>query len=60
VEQTVEFKNLIHGKAFDCHMDRWQRINNFLYDTNIWLSDPFKRFYEAELETQLSKYYVYE
>jgi hypothetical protein len=59
VEQTVEFKNLIHEKALDCHMDRWQRINKFLYDTNIWASDPFKRFYEAELETQLSKYYVY-
>lgn len=60
VEQTVEFKNLIHGKDIDLHMDRWRNINNFLYNPNIWSSDPFKRFYEAELETQLSKYYVYE
>jgi len=59
-EKTVEFKNLTHGKDIDRHMDRWQRINNFLYDPNIWSSNSFKRFYEAELETQLSKYYVYE
>lgn len=59
VEKTVEFKNLMYGKDTDCHMDRWQKINSFLYDTTIWSSNPFKRFYEAELETQLSKHYVY-
>jgi hypothetical protein len=49
----------MHGKAINHHMDRWKDVNNFLYNTNIWSSDPFKRFYEAEVETHLSKYYIY-
>ena len=59
VEKTTEFKNLVAISDIDKHMDRWQTVNKFLYDTNIWNSAPIKRFYEAEYEQQLSKYYVY-
>lgn len=60
VETTVEFRKLIENKNVDKHMERWKQINHFLYDSNIWNSDPFKRFYEAELEILLNKSYVYE
>jgi hypothetical protein len=59
VENTTEFKKLVNEKDLVKNMDRWQTINKFLYDKNIWNSAPTKRFYEAEYEQQLSKYYVY-
>lgn len=59
VENSVEFQSLVSCADLDRHMNRWREINNFLYDTNIWNSVPFQRFYEAEFENQLKKYYVY-
>lgn len=60
VETTPAFYNIIAGLSVDKHMDRWKKINNFLYNENIWGSDPVKRYYEAEYELNLQQYYVYE
>jgi uncharacterized protein involved in tolerance to divalent cations len=64
VENRKEFSSLIHNlnpaADINLHMDRWQALNKFLYDKDIWSSDPCQRFYEAELETQHNKFYVYE
>jgi hypothetical protein len=59
VETSTEFKNLMAGKDLDHHMDRWKSINKFLYATDIWKSNPVIRYYEAESEMLLQKYYVY-
>lgn len=60
VETTPEFLKLTQGLEINKHMDRWKALNYFLYDNNIWNSIAFQRFHEAEYETQLSKFYVYE
>ena len=60
VETSKEFLKLTNGLKIDKHMDRWKLINHFLYNDKIWNSTPYRRFYEAELETQLDRYYVYE
>jgi hypothetical protein len=60
VETSVEFLKLTQGAEVNKHMDRWKSINSFLYASNIWNSDPFLRFYEAESEFNLKKYYVYQ
>jgi hypothetical protein len=60
VETSSEFKNLLAGKEIDNHMARWKSINEFLYATDIWTSNPVTRYYEAESETLLQKYYVYQ
>ena len=59
VETSIEFLKLTQGVEVKKHMDRWKSINSFLYNGNIWNSDPFLRFYEAEFEFNLNKYYVY-
>jgi hypothetical protein len=59
VENSVEFQNLTALSDIGKHLDRWRKINSFLYDPSIWSSTAFQRFYEAELETCLNKYYVY-
>lgn len=60
VENSTEFQQLINYKTVDNHLERWKNINKFLYKDDIWNSVPFKRFYEAELECNLNKYYVYQ
>jgi hypothetical protein len=60
VENNPEFLELTKGLEIDKHMNRWKSLNYFLYDTNIWNSTAFRRLYEAEAETQLSKFYIYE
>jgi hypothetical protein len=59
-EMNSEFYKITSGLPVDRHMNRWKEINNFLYDEKIWDSDPVKRYYEAEYEVNLQKYYVYE
>jgi hypothetical protein len=41
------------------HLNRWQTVNNFLYQENIWQSTAAKRFYEAEYEVLSNQYYQY-
>jgi hypothetical protein len=60
VETGPEFLKLTQGLEINKHMERWKSLNYFLYDNEIWNSTAFRRFYEAELETQLSKFYIYE
>jgi hypothetical protein len=59
VENTQELQNLIDPADSNPHLIRWRNINKFLYNRDIWSSTAFQRFYEAELEVQLKKYYVY-
>jgi len=60
VETSTEFLKLTTGLDTTQHMDRWKKINYFLYNNELWNSTPFRRFYEAESETLLDRYYVYE
>ena len=60
VETSVGFEKLVDGFDFQEHMTRWKNINKFLYDSDLWNSVPVVRFYEAEYETQLKQFYVYE
>ena len=60
VENLIEFQQLVHLENTNDHYERWKNINKFLYEDDIWNSIPFKRFYEAELECNLKKYYVYQ
>ena len=58
VENTAKFENVIKTPAGQ-HITRWQEINYFLYDKDLWSSAPVKRFFEAEYETLLQTEYVY-
>jgi len=60
VENSIEFQQLIYPEKINDHLERWKSINKFLYEDNIWNGIPFKRFYEAESECNLDKYYVYQ
>lgn len=70
---NIEFSELVDGSRefvaliekynrmdkLEQHMTRWKQLNSFLYDKNLWNSDPIKRFHEAEYETILSTNYIY-
>jgi hypothetical protein len=60
VENSQEFQSLMSPHNSDAHLTRWRNVNKFLYNQNIWNSTAFQRFYEAELEVHLKKYYVYQ
>lgn len=60
VEDSCEFRKLVSEYDFIPHLERWKEVNKFLYDPAIWNSDAFLRFYEADYEVQLKKFYTYE
>ena len=60
VDLTTEFQKIVDPYQWRAHIDRWKLINKFLYDTDIWHSIPLKRLYEAEVEINLQKSYIYE
>jgi hypothetical protein len=60
VENSQQFQNLIEDYNIGNHIVRWREINYFLYEKEIWNSAAVRRFYEAELETCLDQYYIYE
>jgi hypothetical protein len=60
VDISQEFKKSVETVDWNPHINRWRELNNFLYDSNIWDSTPVKRFYEAEFEIELKKFYQYE
>lgn len=59
VEATQEFRHVVKGLPIEHHLDRWRKINYFLYDTNMWDNDLVHRFYEAEFEAAHARYYKY-
>ncbi|CAB4138134.1 hypothetical protein UFOVP328_327 [uncultured Caudovirales phage] len=59
VDNTAEFQTLMQEHDFLPHMDRWTKLNDFLYQDNFWNSAPVHRLHQAELEVNLNKYYVY-
>ncbi len=60
VDVSQEFKKLVNTVDYKPHIGRWRELNSFLYDSDIWNSSPVKRFYEAEFEIELEKFYQYE
>lgn len=60
VDNSMEFQQLTAGYNTTQHLHRWRDVNSFLYATDIWNSNAFKRFYEAEAEHGLGKHYVYQ
>ena len=59
VETTPEFYHVISGQDYRLHMDRWKKINSFLYSSNFWQSETVQYFYQAEMEINLGRYYRY-
>lgn len=59
VENTAEFHHLIGTRDITAHVDRWQKINNFLYDKDLWNSPAAVSFYQAQAEYTTKRYYVY-
>ena len=59
VDNTSEFRSLVGDKNADKHIQRWQKINEFLYDPGLWNTELVKSFYEAEHETALNRHYLY-
>jgi hypothetical protein len=60
VENTAEFSFVNNNVDTGKHLHRWQQINNFLYDPNLWNNELVKIFYQAEHETLLKRYYIYD
>ena len=60
VENTAEFRHVAKGHDIAQHIERWQSINNFLYEKSLWQNHLVKAFYQAELELNLQQYYRYE
>ena len=60
VDNSPQFKNLVKNHKSSKSIKRWQRLNNFLYNKDIWNSVPAQRFYEAELEINTKQCYVYD
>jgi len=59
VELTQGFKNLVTPYDYESSINRWRRVNKFLYEKDFWETTPVTRFYEAELEANLSTSYEY-
>lgn len=59
VWQTQEFRQIVQGFESKKHTARWQDINSFLYREDILNSYTAQRLYEAEVETQLKRSYIY-
>jgi hypothetical protein len=60
VDATAEFFYLVRNHNYTSQIERWQKVNCFLYDENFWNSDVVKSFYQAEHEVKLGRYYRYE
>lgn len=58
VENKPSFLSLVR-QPIDHHMERWKKINDFLYMEDLWTAAPSQRFYEAEYEELMNQYYVY-
>ena len=59
VEKTQEFFHVVRTTATP-HLDRWQKLNNFLYDPAVWTNKVADSLYQAEFEKELNRYYRYE
>ena len=60
VDATQEFYQIVKDKDVSAHITRWQLNNKFLYATDFWNSYPVNAFYQAEVEVNLQRYYIYE
>lgn len=60
VENTQEFLSAMGNKPLSAHVDRWQKINDFLYTENLWNNPLVLAYYQAEMEQAHNRYYIYE
>jgi hypothetical protein len=59
VESTMNFLTVVNANSIELHINRWKKINYFLYDANFWTSVPVQNFHQAELEVNLQTHYRY-
>ena len=59
VETTQEFFSFLKDCPTDDHLKRWQEVNYFLYDKNLWNNELVQRYYEAEFEMAHGRFYKY-
>ena len=63
VEKTANFCRIMEQYtsvlSLDKHIARWEQLNSFLYDADLWNSYPVARFHEAEYESLLNTDYIY-
>ena len=59
VNQTAELSYVIGTRDIKKHMDRWKKINNFLYKKNFCTSEAANAFFQAEFELTHKRYYRY-
>jgi len=59
VETTPEFYYAINNRDCSMHIDRWKKVNSFLYSSTFWQSETVQYFYQAEMEINLDRYYRY-
>ena len=59
VENNISIKK-ITGAQWQKHYCRWQQVNSFLYEQDIWHNKLSCRLYEAEYETTIKTFYQYE
>lgn len=66
---NLEFADVVESRPvmtqmlpsdYQSHLDRWHRINAFLFDDNVWTSVAAQRFHEAEHEEMLQQRYIYD
>lgn len=60
VENTSEFLVAMGNKSTEAHVERWQKINSFLYADNLWNDPLVLAYYQAEMEQAHNRYYIYE
>jgi hypothetical protein len=58
VECTRNFVSIIPGD-YQQHLDRWKKVNYFLYSPDLWSSPAANRFHEAEHEILLDQDFKY-
>jgi len=60
VENSKEFYHAINHHECSQHVERWQSVNDFLYQKEFWNSDAVKHYHLAEFEVGLNRFYRYD
>lgn len=60
VDCTAEAMKIIGEHNYEPNIQRWQKINDFLYVPDFWNTFESQMFYQAEHEHNLQRYYIYQ